>query len=446
MPKDSRQITFSIQPEIGERMDELVGFISSSNREYPVVFAGREKLIGRIATQVEKIRSTIRPKGFSELIQGAPGAGKSSLLKHLALQADENTDYIEVSVDTLANPAGLLGHVIEQSTLEPKANFTTARSKSKGAKAGFQGTGAHTAYAASEPALIDQLNKGLTVLDVWKYAFEEIPEKHVFVLLVDETQRLKGNKSEDLVRLLQDSGTTPRILPIYAGLGNTKRVLDDIDLSRIENVHNLSALSINDAEKVVRETLDSPSLGLTNTLSRSDLRTISHEFARASDGWPSHLHVYMREFLTKLHDQYTDIGDTGGVIDLDTVLEEGNKARIRYYDDRLSHVDSANCDRIIPALTEIVATDLDRDVLSLNEIRDAMERQSGGNLETRDVRREIDAAIRAGVLEVGGRNSFRFPIPSISSYIKLDCDEDRMLDEMRATHVAFIDSGGRSKD
>ena len=63
-------------------------FVRRGEREPPVAFVGRSAIRQRVKERLSDIRSGPRPVSASQIIQGAPGAGKSCLLAEIKQESE----------------------------------------------------------------------------------------------------------------------------------------------------------------------------------------------------------------------------------------------------------------------------------------------------------------------------------------------------------------------
>lgn len=72
-----------------EARSNLLSYINSQDRGGPPVFVGRQDIFQHLAQDVEECRSnTWGSTCYSRVIQGAPGAGKTSLIKEIKERLD----------------------------------------------------------------------------------------------------------------------------------------------------------------------------------------------------------------------------------------------------------------------------------------------------------------------------------------------------------------------
>ena len=190
----------------------------------------------RVAGKLNKltIKCHAGPQGV--FIQGAPGAGKSALLQHLAdNHANDGTTVVTIDGIDLNDPLTLM----ETFFLSINGADLADRYQPQVRKHGrpedtwrFSHGESRKSYRAP---FVEMLRVGA---NVWSLiaSFIENPERHTFLLLIDEAQRIspeQNKKTNDAAVRLHDGNTASlTVLPVFAGLSDTITRLAEVGISR----------------------------------------------------------------------------------------------------------------------------------------------------------------------------------------------------------------------
>ena len=418
------------KPETEPDLDALRRFSELPDREATPYFGGRADEIGLVERALNRIRDRVREDhwrpsgGETILFQGAPGAGKSSLLHHLVQPWRGAGREAPVVVDTeashYADERALALHVAEavDPALEEqfRRSVTTHSSATRSLGTGIPGvatgnaaaeTGSHAASSPAEPSLAN-VSKALS------------KSGQSVALILDEAQDLEGFDADSVrpvVSKLHKGSHGGPFLAVFAGLAHSGTVLQDCGISRFSRGHNrtLTALSFGDAIEIVH-------LMLADCRVRGDRETKrqwAHALANESCGWPQHLHVAMQALASELlaastPGQIETVDSSFGV----AVFQASALARDEYYESRI--------DAPLIAARHLLAEILRRmgdgaslDVL-LSHIRAAAHPGVGSRSLPKDydAERFLNHMIRRGVLQHASGQMLACPIPSLRDYIE----------------------------
>ncbi|MDE0272459.1 MAG: hypothetical protein OXP11_14800 [Gammaproteobacteria bacterium] len=122
---------------------------------------------------------------------------------------------------------------------------------------------------------------------------------------------------------------------ICTGLSDTEDAFDNAGVSRPSDGYHLrlGPLTPKEAsESVVKAVKPLEALGLDFGPHGRPLAECAARIAKESDGWPKHLHCYVKAMFQQLKAMPRP---SMGLVDLDAIVQAGNKARRTYYHARM---------------------------------------------------------------------------------------------------------------
>ena len=370
-------------------------FAESGDRDVARWFAGRDEEHERIEQAVRE-SSDGRDQTVFRMIQGAPGAGKTSLLTHLRDHAPENRIYVP------------LRHRDLQSTEAVDARIATVlrsrdRAWATGARWALQGAG--RAFRAGDVA--DEA--------AWRMR-RHLAENLELVLTLDEGQAVRESAHQVLLDLHATGFGRPCTL-LIAGLSHTADVIGSIDgISRPSDraVLNLAALSAGECAESTRKMLAALRIDAEPTA----IRGAALRVAEVSHGWPQHLHgaqVALAEQLLAGNGELR-------LVDYGKMREESDRRRIDYYEARLqSHpllqnvqfvagvmqaLGGLNTPPTYDAVCEVCA-----DALAGDRVPVSMREEPPGAVAL------AQAFITQGILAKRNRREYEIAIPSMADWL-----------------------------
>ena len=347
----------------GPDIDGLRDFAASADREPARFFAGRTAQVADIERCLDRALRRYRAgelapaAGATRLIRGAPGAGKTALLWHLAERWRQSAADLEfaapvgvaVDIDELNDPEVLAGRILE--AVAPRRKAALRQTTTTGRQGGFSIPGLRLGGSRSVTLTPSAAWTELRALD-WS---------RPVCLLIDEVQVIRSAGVEQLMKYHLGAHGLP-LVPVLAGLGDSARVLADHGLSRISDdfIHTLECLA-------PEEALDSARRFLAGF--RVDVEGAPADWperlAALSDGWPMHLHNGLRPLAAAL----AECGGRLAAVDQAAVEAEGARHRHRAYAARCV----GDLDRTRFLLAETLA-DLPPDGATASEVVAAIER------------------------------------------------------------------------
>ena len=300
-------MTCNEPPDGGPDIEGMRLFMARRDHDRPDVFAGRGDIIEDVSETVRLAAKTGGPPGATRVVRGAPGAGKSALLKEIFERIAPSAEsagadaplVLEIDPDTFAARTSVVAAVeaamarregaegVEGMVPMPHASET--RQRTAGASAlGVRGMSGRT------------LTRNFAGRDV---TFRTLCERHPdwrapIVLVVDEAQGIVADsvvegpdgelrKQNLTIAELHRGNHGLSIVPVFFGLSRTRAHLSALCASRMghETTHELGALSRDECLAVARGTL----LRYRPRGGTAALEQWARACAEASDGWPQHL-------------------------------------------------------------------------------------------------------------------------------------------------------------
>ena len=238
-------------------LEGLTAFAALGDRDDARFFVGRRHEIAnveRLCAEALRAAHVGRPrKGLTQLFQGAPGAGKSSLLSELASRWREAALEAQ-SQDALGEPRGtplavrldwgdlLFEEVVARKILAavaPDAEELSRRTRTGSATGSLDAglvRGSLQAGGATTPPTLSI--EGVAEL------FPPGGWTRPVCLMVDEIQNVEPGAANVLTRLHEGHHGLP-VVPVFAGLGSSQGVLQRFGLYRfsMEAVHDVGCLA-----------------------------------------------------------------------------------------------------------------------------------------------------------------------------------------------------------
>lgn len=359
------------------------------------------------------------------LFQGAPGAGKSALLRRLAERWDARQDEgapiaLTIRADLVINQSNLVAIIADAIATANNDVESSNRLRQIGAigRSSSTGIGGELATRANT-----QINEGKSVAadprelnwESLKNLFLKQNRKRPVVLMLDEVQGLSHwSGALEISNLHQGIHGLP-IVPVFAGLSHSFDVLRRHDISRMARRRRvtLGALEQTEARKVVTMMLDA------FCIEGSSHNDWARRIALESCGWPQHLHVGLQALAKSVVSNDGMLGSTEGDF-ANSVSGLFAKYRKEYYRNRLDD-DLENCvDLIYVILNE--ARSPGKTLGELRSIISVQTREDSGRKfqlpKQFDVSTLLDRMIKRGFLQLTDAD-YRYicPIPSLTDYI-----------------------------
>ena len=410
--------------------DALKHFAELTDREASPFFGGRTEEIATVEHALKRIQEKALEDhlcpaaGETMLFQGAPGAGKSALLYHLAKvwrSSERNAPLVvNTALTHYVDERRLALHIAEAVDPAIAASFRrseTTHSSSRtdiggGVPGVFTGSGSAESgrQAANAPAEIS--------LDAVKRALSD--SKRPVVLILDEAQGLEVYDVKSVLPLITRLHTGDHggpFLAVFAGLAYLSGVLRERGISRFSQGHEitLSALASEEATEIVLRMLTEFRVRGDKELKSQWAQTLAKE----SCGWPQHLHVSMQALAAQLPAATTP----GSLEPFDSkfgseVLKASAQAREQYYERRIDEKLVVALDLVAETLRRIGRGAFRSEVVA--HIHEAAQPGHGTRSlpKGHDAEMFLDRMIRRGVLQHTSGHELVCPIPSLRNYIE----------------------------
>ncbi len=406
--------------QAAERRDALREYVGMEARDAPPVFVGRGRVVRDIETAAAATLDAWRAgedfPGLTRVVQGAPGAGKSSLLAHLRRKWEASRADGDRGAPVAVNVS-----LLELRDLDRfKAEIDRKVPASVGRRYAPVVAGALVKLVTPGTRLSEETEKGVRALAERR----DLP--HPVVLMVDEAQNARPYESESAVFAHLHEGHFDHlpVLPVLAGLGHLREHLGrpGIRLSRFSNelksVHTLSALS--DGE--VRELFDGWLDRFGVAAPADGAARWADALVRDSQGWPMHTNQFLTALAEQLLAPERDPGQLASA-DLGVVRRGAAERRVAYYNTRY---DNPLLGRRPRDVARAMATlrnagpgtleetlDLIGDVFRVRDMDEA-QHVFGGLLERGFLQSVPEQD--TGMPRVGADPVYGCPIPSLASY------------------------------
>lgn len=299
--------------------DDSIGFgkagpaDDASDRGEAKYFHGRRQILNDFAISCR--RAAKHCSGTTFLVQGAPGAGKTALLKECSKRASI-AGWQVATVGTIA--------LWDLHTLRSALGADSEKSVADG-----PARKPNSSIVKSEEAVNQAV---LSTLDLLKGGTGKL------LLVLDEAQMLFGdplNERQTLItrhvlgRIHNGELDRPVIL-LAGGLGTSKRAFESFDISRFEKRCDVSLGPLDiEAERAVLEDWLKKEGG-----AKDDTKLWIDAIAKETQGWPQHIMSYVDPALTQLSADGKLMTAQG----LETVIRKGRVFREAYYRGRVAGV------------------------------------------------------------------------------------------------------------
>ncbi|MCY4242816.1 MAG: ATP-binding protein [Rhodobacter sp.] len=408
--------------------DALQDFVDDGAKDHPPVFVGREDLLGEILTKARRSLERVRsgqppPPGNAIIIQGAPGAGKSSVLRELATQNVQPhvPKTLEISSVELCDQFGDVLRAIGALGTTPKSQLkklaqTATRTLGNLALLDVLG-GAD--LSRNLAALFQSHN--IETIGSLHQAFPASHWDSPVIVAVDEAQNLAPRRDSTAARFLQAIHEARTKLPltlVCAGLGDTQSRLRDLGLTHGIRAHALGCLTRTESTTLLERFC--AHFGMTMERCRGRALAVVH----TTDGWPRHVH-WAQQALAEAALEPDVNGDLDRITDWDRVQARSDELRHGYYATQFSQDMAVSRKLVGRVMFELGKARMAGQHKTIGQVIDLVDAyaDSGASREWRlpkglDSESYVTHLIHCGALQDNpDTDSLTCPIPSFQRYI-----------------------------
>ncbi|MCY4148589.1 MAG: AAA family ATPase [Gammaproteobacteria bacterium] len=282
----------------------LEKYIRRGEKEDPPVFVGRNHILDDILTISKE---SWKPgtgscaedhgiQGNTRILHGAPGAGKSSILRKIkGWEMTSSTasglpkvmpEVLLLNTANIVSPAGILEPLAEIVCKKRAPDFIEQyeRSLSLGVSLGSIGINVQRQSKSHR----DQSFTGIEEFSRW---VKSLPKrnrlKSPVIVAIDEAQRFDEDASSPIAKILQalhDNAWNMPFTLVLAGLGDTPDISRKMQLTRGSRLHEVGCLSEEETQTVIE--------GFCGTfgVNPTGCEECLSNYAKPSEGWPRHLY------------------------------------------------------------------------------------------------------------------------------------------------------------
>jgi len=411
---------------------KLAEFVSRDEGDAPPVFVGRVAVIEDILATAD--RSWTGHDGVqgrakdTRILQGAPGAGKSTILAELARQAqrrDRNGVKAQVLILNSADIGGPLDILaLLAARVDPAGAGKDFLARVQTTRSGSGQLGAFGSAITAERATTTTPRHPEPTLVAFREWVRDPDStaalKGSIIVAIDEAQRLQYPTMHPVARLLQqihDNTTGLPLTLVLAGLGDTETRAIAMDLTRGKTVHTIAALSDDEVADLTHRWC--AHFGLDPASHADRLAAL----AAPCVGWPRHLHFA----LGALGRDVLRTPGTLDAVDWERVATEAAVSRLHYYRGQ-QRGPLKECAALVGAVLDALTPPDDRRPKPhRSHVIDRIDRHAGAQPgrawqipKDMDADSLADTLFHRGALQENPDGSVTFPIPSFRSYLVRD--------------------------
>ena len=371
--------------------DQAHRLTRSRDRDTARFFAGRATEIQRFDDALAGLEDRDEYDVAAEFIvyRGAPGCGKTSLVKHLRHKRGDDALFVDIDLEHLASAEALLGRVLEQAT---EAGSLGSRISGK---------------------VVQALGSRLRMRDVARDATDfvamRVAKGTKLVLHLDEAQEISRSERAGLVKLHTTGLGFPSVF-VMTGLDHTPHSLGSLGgISRLSSNAVVKMGVMADAECAESTLMMLDELGVAGT--NAEKARAAELVAALSFGWPHHL----RGAQSALCGELVRTGGVLGEVGVDGIRQESERNRHDYYLGRLDHPILAKHRPVTLSVIAEIHECRPRSVGELGRLcREQMDRAGWPDLADPD--KFAYALVEKGAVSAGPDGACEIPIPSMADW------------------------------
>ena len=390
------------------------------------MFVGRQSILNdvlTIAVQTSQERAGI--PGNTTVIQGAPGAGKSSVLSELtrfntdpseegpktlhisSVELEENFPDVLMAIGALGRTkkSQLKTHVLKGAQLGSLALLDIA------GLIDINIQDVKTLFQENEVRNIGALHKAFPVSD-WDSAV---------IVAVDEAQNLpfgRGTPQSNFLRALHEAVTKLPLTLVLAGLGDTQSVIRSMGLTRNQVATRIGGFTPDEQAELTDRWSAHFGITIGNQRGRID------QLMTPTYGWPRHVHCAQQALAEALLVKEVD-GQADKIEDWNAVQHRSDRLRHSYYGEQYSNVMKYSSKLTAQVLYEAARADRTGVGLPISQVVDVVETYNGAEPGSawrvpseESSHSYVTHLIHCGALEENPETGgLTCPIPSFQNYI-----------------------------
>ncbi len=397
-------------------------FVLRGDKSPPPVFVGRDEILETILSLAELMgRDGQAPPGNTRIIQGAPGAGKSSVLRELKSRSDAqgtprtvviSNAHLQQALPDVLQALAFAGAVSPETWRDTLSQYGDSWVKRIDQISAFGfGVGLKDNPGTKPPQDLLSLEEQVPA-EMWQ---------RPVILAVDEAQRLPPGIDTPQALFLQtvhDAATSLPLTLVCAGLGDTPSRLRDLGLTHGVRAHSLGCLTRGEYTAL----LDRFCAHFGMTMEGCRARALA--VVQTTDGWPRHVH-WAQQALAEAALEPGINGDLDRITDWDRVQVRSDTLRHGYYATQFS-TDMAISRKLVGRVMFAVGkAQVEGKGLQIDEIRRTIKTLNDHNAagdydlpEGFSPQSFVTHLIHCGALQMDSNSqSLSCPIPSFQRYI-----------------------------
>ena len=397
----------------GPDRDLVKEFSEPWDRQRPPVFVGRAAELEVVERNCRRAISLCRKGedavGHTILFQGAPGAGKTSLLKHLQKlwsTKEGAPQALVMTKRTLQDPESTALMIAERIAPAEAGRFRQGITSTKSVTGGFKG------FASGEYSKSRETGSKVASFEILASLKPPGNREQPLCILIDEIQKV-GEEHRACLEALQLGEHGLPIVPIYAGLADSEEKLHQAVSPRLQagNTRTLSALAPEEVHSYVKQMLDRCRIDCTP----DQLERLTARMAERSEGWPQHLHTETAALFRGLHQADCDLM----AVDFDAVEKQAAAYREDSYQARQSP-EMETCRSLVAAVMAAVPPGgMDKDEV-IDAIKGTARTDAGTSWrlpEGMNADMFLMHLVHRGALQPGRERKWSCPIPSLRTWL-----------------------------
>ncbi len=400
----------------------LQEFVASGDKSPPPVFVGRKEILQDIEAASRRSWKGWEAlahgnPGETRVVQGAPGAGKSSIIVELTNRLQEK---MVAEADTPSVPPPRVVKVSPEMVADDLPSVLTILAGAAGLSSPIWSNllsklkfGVAIRPDSVTPELGWDLNNQEKPRHIWELAslFPPSKWKAPVILAIDEAQTFSGGMEmphAGFLRSIHNSDTNLPLLLVLAGLGDTAARASQMNLTRGKEIHEIGSLEPDEAGTF-----------MLACCHRFGMDPSGHEerlveLASPCEGWPRHLHLTLQSLGREALKTDGELANVSWEI----VKKQAEESRTRYYQGQQSKAMEEAY-----SLVGMVLGDLDQ-TIRRPDVINCISRHAGSKNGVEwqlpaemDVRSFADHLIHQGVFLEKKDHTISFAIPSFRSYL-----------------------------